>query len=117
MSVEQELSQEELKEIRSLYDDWSKEVAQEVLSEDPVARECTYICFESYSKGKGKRKRRFPSRVELIGRGGQFVQIRDGYTQATLDDWAQELLPDVLAENQYEEFLKRVRKLSYLRNI
>ncbi len=93
---------------------WQEEyeaTREEVLAEDPVARECTYVTFVSRSNGRGRSRRR-PRSVELIGYGGRHYSIRKDGPHSPLDVIADEVLGESVPSNErYDKFLQRVRKV------
>lgn len=86
-----------------------REIRREVKAQDPVAGQCAYVSFVSFSKGKDRRRRR-PIEVELLGYGQRFHTIKPGgKIHSPIDTIADEVLEGTVApEDRYDEFLKRL---------
>lgn len=112
---------EEIEGFRDYLAEVEMGVMQETLKNDLVARQCDYVRFTSYSKGRdrygGRRRRRYAVEVELVGRGKRHIQLNEGGLRG-LDRWAEEVLGEsVPADEALAEFIRRLRELPRLRKI
>ncbi len=79
-------------------EDWKRtilqEVEREVLEEDPVIQFFEVVQFQSYSKGKGRR-RKFPKNIIFIrprGTGRWFSWDKEADCSLPWDKWATEVI-------------------------
>ena len=101
---------EEEEDYREFLKEEEKAGKAEARANDPIAVECTYVCFVSRSNGRGRKARIVPRQVELIGYGGRFYSVSDG--KGPFDEIATEVLGEGVDPKEAEKiFLERVRRL------
>lgn len=90
-----------------------KAVTEEVNASDPVLRRCRRVEFESWSNGRGKKKKDRPRHVELLVVDGEYAhQVKNGQVQPRTSN--DHIAPDVLAEEVLGHLPKDERTLENL---